>query len=126
MIDPTAQLPVTRQAKLLALSRSSVYYRPEPVPASDLALMRRIDELHLDHPYAGSRMLRDFLQREGHADTAAGTSAPRCAGSASRRPIGARTRAGGTRRTGSIRTCCEASQSSARTMSGRWTSRTCR
>jgi len=67
MIDATDKLPVTKQAKLLALSRSSVYYRPAPTPASDLALMRHIDELHLDHPYAGARMLRDLLQREGHA-----------------------------------------------------------
>lgn len=67
MIDPEDRLAVTKQAKLLALSRSSVYYRAEPTPGSDLALMRRIDELHLDHPYAGARMLRDLLQGEGHA-----------------------------------------------------------
>ena len=67
MIEPTAPLPVTRQAELLGLSRSSVYYMPKPTPAADLALMRRIDELHLEHPFAGSRMLRDMLRREGHA-----------------------------------------------------------
>ena len=51
-------LPVTCQAQLLDLSRSSVYYRPVALSASDLALMRRIDELHLEHPFAGSRMLK--------------------------------------------------------------------
>jgi len=66
MIDPAHKLAVTQQAKLLDLSRSSVYYRPAPTPESDLALMRRIDELHLEHPFAGSRMLRDMLRREGH------------------------------------------------------------
>ena len=65
MIDRTDPLPVTRQAEALGLSRSTVYYQPRPVSESDLALMRRIDELHLDHPFAGARMLRDFLTREG-------------------------------------------------------------
>ena len=54
-----------RQAQLLELSRSSVYYRPQPTSDADLVLMRRIDELHLEHPFAGSRMLRDLLSREG-------------------------------------------------------------
>ena len=67
MIEPAHDLPVARQAKVLNLSRSSVYYRPRPVSPKDLALMRRIDELHLERPFAGSRMLRDFLQREGVA-----------------------------------------------------------
>jgi len=66
MIDATHKLPVTRQAQLLALSRSTVYYRPAPTSAADLALMRRIDELHLEHPFAGARMLRDLLRGEGH------------------------------------------------------------
>ncbi len=65
MIDREHDLPVQRQARLLRLSRSSVYYLPRPVSASDLAIMRRIDELHLDFPFAGSRMLRDFLRAEG-------------------------------------------------------------
>lgn len=56
-----------RQAQLLELSRSSVYYEPQPTSEADLALMRRIDELHLEHPFAGSRMLRDLLNREGFA-----------------------------------------------------------
>jgi putative transposase len=60
-------LPLVRQAELLRLSRSSVYYEPRPVPAAELAIMRRIDELHLEHPFAGSRMLRDLLRGEGVA-----------------------------------------------------------
>lgn len=65
MIDRTHKLPVTRQAKVLRLSRSSVYYRPKPVSAADLTLMRQIDELHLEHPFAGARMLRDMLALKG-------------------------------------------------------------
>jgi putative transposase len=65
MIDPDHPLPIVRQAQLLELSRSSVYYRPQATSDGDLALMRRIDELHLEHPFAGSRMLRDLLNREG-------------------------------------------------------------
>jgi len=65
MIDRDNVLPLTRQAGLLRLSRSSVYYLPRPVPPARLAIMRRIDELHLEHPFAGSRMLRDLLRREG-------------------------------------------------------------
>jgi putative transposase len=67
MIDRGHDLPVARQAKVLNISRGSVYYQPRPVPAADLAIMRRIDELHLDCPFAGSRMLRDMLRREGFA-----------------------------------------------------------
>lgn len=65
MIDRTHRLAVTRQATLLGLSRASFYYTPRAVPAGDLALMRRIDELHLELPFAGSRMLRDLLRGEG-------------------------------------------------------------
>lgn len=64
MIDRQHELPVTQQAKLLKVSRGSVYYLPKPVSQSDLALMRRIDELHLKHPLMGARMLRDQLARE--------------------------------------------------------------
>lgn len=65
MIDRHHALPLTRQANVLGLSRSSVYYQPAPVSAEDLTLMRRIDQLHLQMPFAGSRMLRDLLKREG-------------------------------------------------------------
>jgi putative transposase len=66
MIDRTHRLGVGRQAKALGIGRGSVYYLPRPTPDADLALMRRIDELHLDHPFAGSRMLQGMLKAEGH------------------------------------------------------------
>ena len=66
MIDRTHELPVVRQCQILRLARSTVYYIPEPTSPEDLALMRRIDELHLEYPFAGSRMLRDMLRLEGH------------------------------------------------------------
>ena len=65
MIDRSHDLSVVRQARILNISRGSVYYKPKPVSAADLALMRRLDDLHLERPFAGSRMLRDFLNREG-------------------------------------------------------------
>jgi len=65
MIDRSHDLSLTRQARVLHLSRSGLYYQPRPVSAADLAIMRRIDELHLDYPFAGSRMLRDLLRGEG-------------------------------------------------------------
>ena len=65
MIDRSHDLPLAGQAKALGISRGSVYYLPRPTSAADLALMRRIDELHLEHPFAGSRMLRDMLKAEG-------------------------------------------------------------
>jgi putative transposase len=65
MIDRSHDLPLARQAALLRLSRSQLYYGPRPVPAAELAIMRRIDALHLDYPFAGSRMLRDLLRSEG-------------------------------------------------------------
>jgi putative transposase len=67
MIDREHELPLARQADLLGLSRSSLYYEARPVPASELAIMRRIDALHMDYPFAGSRMLRDLLRGEGVA-----------------------------------------------------------
>jgi putative transposase len=60
MIDHSHGLPITRQAKVLNISRGSIYYQPRPVSVEDLGVMRRIDELHLDYPFAGSRMLRDL------------------------------------------------------------------
>ena len=65
MIDRSHALPITRQAKVLNVSRGSVYYRPRPTSVADLALMRRMDELHRDFPLAGSRTLRDLLTAEG-------------------------------------------------------------
>jgi putative transposase len=65
MIDREHGLPVTKQAKILEVSRGSVYYLPRPVPARDLNLMRRMDELHMDYPFAGARMLCGLLNNEG-------------------------------------------------------------
>ena len=65
MIDRAHDLPISKQAEALNISRSSVYYLPRPVSSADLALMRRIDELHLEFPFAGSRMLRGLLADEG-------------------------------------------------------------
>ena len=67
MIDRTHPLPITRQAKVVGISRGSVYYESEPISDADLKLMRRIDELHLELPFAGARMLRDLLRAEGFA-----------------------------------------------------------
>lgn len=66
MIDPKHELSVTRQAELLGISRAAVYYAPRPIPEEDLELQRRIDELHLEHPFAGSRTLKRLLVREGY------------------------------------------------------------
>ena len=65
MIDRGSKLPVTRQCELLDLNRTGVYYTPRPVSEADLKLMRRIDELHLEHPFYGARKLAKQLQREG-------------------------------------------------------------
>lgn len=66
MINRKHDLPVSRQAAVLGISRGSGYYLPRAVSDADLALMRRIDELHLDYPFAGSRMLQGLLKQEGH------------------------------------------------------------
>ncbi len=65
MIDRHDRVSVTRQAQLLGISRGLVYYLPRPVSEADLALMRKLDELHLEHPFMGARMLRDQLHRQG-------------------------------------------------------------
>ena len=65
MIDRDHDLPLTRQAAVLNISRASLYYKPRPVSAADLALMRRMDELHLEFPFAGARMLQGLLAAEG-------------------------------------------------------------
>jgi len=65
MIDRNHDLPVVRQCQILALARSTAYYTPKPTSTEELALMRRMDELHLEFPFAGSRMLRDLLRNEG-------------------------------------------------------------
>jgi putative transposase len=65
MIDRKHSLPITHQAKVLGISRSSIYYLPKPVSERDQELMKRIDRLHLELPFAGARMLRDLLRLEG-------------------------------------------------------------
>ncbi len=65
MIDPENKLSIQKQSKLLKVSRSSVYYKPQPLSEDELKLMRAIDELHLEHPFAGNRMLCDLLRRDG-------------------------------------------------------------
>ncbi len=66
MIDRNHKLPISRQAKLLDISRGTVYYPPKPVSPRNQMLMNRIDRLHLELPFAGARMLRDLLRQEGH------------------------------------------------------------
>jgi putative transposase len=65
MIDREHDLPIKRQAEVLSISRGSVYYQPRPMPESDLLLLRKMDELHLNYPFAGRRMLRDLLRQRG-------------------------------------------------------------
>ena len=65
MIDRQHDLPITKQAEVLRISRGSIYYLPRLVPAAELGIMRRLDRLHLEFPFAGSRMLRGLLAAEG-------------------------------------------------------------
>ena len=65
MIDRNHRLALTKQAALLRISRGSVYYEPVPVSAANLALMRQLDELHIEFPFAGARMLRGLLAVQG-------------------------------------------------------------
>ena len=66
MIDCKHKLPISRQARLLDISRGTVYYQPRPISPRDQMLMNRIGRLHLELPFAGARMLRDLLRQEGH------------------------------------------------------------
>jgi len=66
MIDKTHQLSVRQQSQLIQINRSTLYYKPKEISSTDLSLMRLIDEIHLDYPFMGSRMIRDMLQRQGH------------------------------------------------------------
>tara|TARA_B100001540_G_C15724958_1_gene604846 strand:- start:63 stop:890 length:828 start_codon:yes stop_codon:yes gene_type:complete len=66
MIDRDHELPISRQARLLNISRGTVYYQPKPISPRNQMLMNRIDRLHLELPFAGARMLRDLLRQEGH------------------------------------------------------------
>jgi len=66
-IEPCTDLSLRQQCELVGLSRSGYYYEPVPESAENLALMRRLDELNLEHPVYGSRRLRARLAREGWA-----------------------------------------------------------
>lgn len=66
MIDRSAKLSLTRQAKVLGISRGSFYYAPRPVTDGDLNLMHRVDHLLMEFPFAGSRMLKGILVQEGY------------------------------------------------------------
>jgi putative transposase len=66
MVSRQEPLPVTRQCQLVGLSRSTFYYQPKPISEGDLALMRQIDECHLERPYFGSRRVRDWLEDRGY------------------------------------------------------------
>ncbi len=65
MIDREHDLSITKQAEILKVSRGSVYYLPRPVSSADLEIMRQLDRLHLEYPFAGSRMLRGLLALQG-------------------------------------------------------------
>ena len=65
MINREHDLPVSKQAEILKVSRGSVYYLPRPVSSADLDVMQRLDRLHLEYPFAGSRMLRGLLALQG-------------------------------------------------------------
>src|SRR5438309_6977526 len=120
MIDRDHDLPITRQAELLAISRGSVYYLPRPVSDADLTMMRRLDELHLEHPFMGARMLRDQLAKQGihvgrrHIGTLMRAWA-------SRRWRRSRAPANASPATRSTLTCCASWQLREPTRSGRWT-----
>ena len=73
MIDRGHALSVTKQAEAAGIARSTVYYLPRRVSAADLELMRQIDRLHLEFPFAGARMLRGLLARCGRWTSAAFT-----------------------------------------------------
>ena len=65
MINRKHDLPITKQAQVLRISRGSVYYLTRPMPEADLAIMRRLDRLHLEFPFAGSRMMSDWRGNNG-------------------------------------------------------------
>ncbi len=65
MINRDHDLPITRQAEILEISRGSVYYLPRPVSSADLEIMRQLDRVHLEYPFAGSPILRGLLVQQG-------------------------------------------------------------
>ena len=73
MIDRTHRLSVVKQCQILRLARSTAYYTPQPTSDSDLQVMRRIDELHLEYPFAGSRMLPTCCEAKANWSAASGS-----------------------------------------------------
>src|ERR1700687_3976833 len=126
MIDREHDLPITKQAEILKVSRGSVYYLPRPVSSVGLAIMQRLDRLHLEFPFAGSRVLRGPLGAEGGKIGGRHVEAPLERGWGERRSTAVRAPPSPSPATRSIRTCCAASRSGGRTRSGPWTSRTFR
>ena len=121
MIDRAHDLPLTKQAETLNISRRSLYYVPELVRPADLALMRQMDELHLEFPFAGSRMLRDLLAADGSkVGRRHVTTLMRKMGieAAYRRPSTSKSAPGHK----TFRICCVGSQSIIQTRCGRQTS----
>ncbi len=122
MVAPGRRLSVSRQCVLLGVSRSSYYYRPKGESCENLALMRRMDKLHMDHPFYGSRQMMRHLRREGV--TAGRHRVRRLMGLMGMEAIYRRPRrADRTRNTGASPTCCAVSRYPGRTMSGARTSR---
>ena len=72
MIDRVHPLPLSRQGRILELSRSGIYYQARPVSARDLEMMRLIDELYMKYPFWGSRSLRDELRGRGYSKVGRG------------------------------------------------------
>ena len=120
MIDPAHELSITNQAEALNISRGSVYYLPRPVPDADLTIMRRLDRLHLEFPFAGSRMLQGLLVAEGHKIGRRHVKTL-MKGWKSRRFIADRVRRSRNPVTRSTRICCAGWRSRGPTRCGRWT-----
>jgi hypothetical protein len=123
MIDREHDLPITKQAEILKVSRGSFYYLPRRVSSADLAIMQRLDRLHLEFPFAGSRMLPGLLALQGckvgrrHVRTLMRRMGiERC--------IAGRVRPSPSPAIRSIRICCAVLRSRDRTRSGPWTSAT--
>lgn len=62
MIDRTHPLSVTKQAKFLGINRGGVYYQPKLLSEGDQILMNRLDQLHVELPFAGTGMLKALLR----------------------------------------------------------------
>ena len=104
---PTHELPLTQQARVLGLSRASIHYTPRGVPAPDLAHMRRVAALHLELPFAGSRMRRDLLGARASSSDGI-MCGPSCAVWGSARSSADRARVSGIRSIRTFRICCVA------------------